>query len=57
MVAILDLIFLNPQPRVQSVQQIKGDLLYKIMGDRESPNGQQTPDTGKPKKKKVVKDE
>ena len=36
MVAVLDLIYQNPQPRVQSVQQLKGELLYRIMEDREN---------------------
>ena len=35
LVAVLDMINSNPQPRVSQVQNVKGDLLYGLMDMRE----------------------
>jgi hypothetical protein len=57
-VAVLDLIFQNPHPRINSVPQVKGDLLYRLIGEREqsaAANGKDASgggETSKAKKKK-----
>jgi len=35
LVAVLDMINANPQPRVAQVQNVKGDMLYWLMDQRQ----------------------
>ena len=57
LISVLDLIHANPYPRVISVTQTKGDLIYELIASRENDkrNGGQRSNSYTPKVKKDKK--